>query len=116
MTDENISLGEGINLTVDGNPLHAHRGQTIAVALIASGRRIFRRTRLNGKARELLKYLDYPGSPRAIPVPDTPVRLSETPAEIRHRAPTLGEHTDEVLQELGFSAEEISGYRQARVI
>ena len=53
MTDENISLGEGINLTVDGNPLHAHRGQTIAAALIASGRRIFRRTRVNGKARGL---------------------------------------------------------------
>jgi predicted molibdopterin-dependent oxidoreductase YjgC len=53
MTEENITFGDGINLTVDGNPLHAHRGQTIAAALIASGRRIFRRTRVNGKPRGL---------------------------------------------------------------
>ena len=68
------------------------------------------------KARALLKYLDYPGSPKPIPVPDQPVRLSATPAEIRHRAPTLGEHTDEILQELGFSADEIAQFRLARVI
>ncbi len=68
------------------------------------------------KARELLTYLDYPGSPKPIPVPAQPVRLSATPAEIRQRAPTLGEHTDEVLQELGFSADEIAQFRLARVI
>ncbi len=68
------------------------------------------------KARELLKFIEYPGSPKAALVPNTPVRLSETPGEVRHRAPMLGEHTDEVLRELGFCAEEISGFRASKTI
>jgi crotonobetainyl-CoA:carnitine CoA-transferase CaiB-like acyl-CoA transferase len=30
-----------------------------------------------------------------------PVRFSETPATVREHCPTLGQHTDEVLSELG---------------
>lgn len=68
------------------------------------------------QARELLKYLEYPGSPKPVPVAEQPVRLSATPAEIRHRAPTLGEHTDEVLGGLGFTEDEIAAFRIAGVI
>jgi crotonobetainyl-CoA:carnitine CoA-transferase CaiB-like acyl-CoA transferase len=68
------------------------------------------------KARELLKYVDYPGAPRPVPLADTAMRLSATPGGIRHRAPMLGEHTDEVLGELGFSPEEIKGLRTAEVV
>jgi crotonobetainyl-CoA:carnitine CoA-transferase CaiB-like acyl-CoA transferase len=68
------------------------------------------------QARELLQYLDYPGSPKPIPVPAQPVQLSATPAAIRHRAPTLGEHTDEILVSLGFSLDEIAAFRLAHVI
>lgn len=68
------------------------------------------------QARELLKYLDYPGSPKPVPVADQPVRLSATPAEIRHRAPTLGEHTNDVLVGLGFSLDEIADFRLSQVI
>ena len=53
MTDENITPGEPVTLTVDGERIEARRGQTIAAALIASGRRIFRRTRNAGKPRGL---------------------------------------------------------------
>lgn len=67
-------------------------------------------------ARELFKPLDYPGSAKPVPVANTPVQLSATPGAVRHRAPTLGEHTDEVLLELGFRAEEIAGFRAANVI
>src|SRR6266852_1315938 len=49
------------------------------------------------KARELLRYVDYPGAPRPVPLANTAVQLSSTPGGIRRRAPTLGEHTDEVL-------------------
>jgi crotonobetainyl-CoA:carnitine CoA-transferase CaiB-like acyl-CoA transferase len=44
------------------------------------------------------------------------VRMSATPGSVRRRAPTLGEHTDEVLAELGFSAEEIAGFHREGVV
>jgi crotonobetainyl-CoA:carnitine CoA-transferase CaiB-like acyl-CoA transferase len=68
------------------------------------------------KARGLLKYLDYPGAPRPVPLADTAVRLSATPGGIRHRAPMLGEHTDEVLQEIGYAQEEIRQLRKTEVV
>ncbi len=68
------------------------------------------------KARNLLQYVDYPGAPKSVPLASTPVRLSETPGEIRHRAPTLGEHTDEVLKELGYTNEEIAALRAGGVV
>lgn len=68
------------------------------------------------KARELLKQVDYPGSPAPVPLANTPVRLSETPGGIERRAPTLGEHTDQVLLELGFTGAEIAGWRAQGVI
>lgn len=68
------------------------------------------------QARELLKQVDYPSSPKPVPLANTPVRLSETPGAIERRAPTLGEHTDQVLLELGFTQAEIQNYRALGVI
>jgi crotonobetainyl-CoA:carnitine CoA-transferase CaiB-like acyl-CoA transferase len=60
--------------------------------------------------------VDYPGLPKASPTVKTPVVLSRTPAEIRRRPPTLGEHTDEVMQALGYSAKEIAELRAQKAI
>jgi crotonobetainyl-CoA:carnitine CoA-transferase CaiB-like acyl-CoA transferase len=68
------------------------------------------------KARELLQYVEYPGAPNPVPLANTAVRLSATPGGLRHRAPMLGEHTDEVLREIGYSDEEIAGLRAAAVV
>jgi len=53
MNDYSITPGDAITLTVDGSPVEARRGQTIAAALVASGRRTFRETRMNGRPRGL---------------------------------------------------------------
>ena len=68
------------------------------------------------KAREMLEYVEYPGAPKPVPLANTPVRLSQTPGGIRQRAPMLGEHTDEILRELGYSDAEIAQFRAAEVV
>ena len=43
-------------------------------------------------------------------------KLSATPGAIRAPAPKLGEHTDEVLQELGFTAAKIEALRRDKIV
>jgi formyl-CoA transferase/CoA:oxalate CoA-transferase len=45
-----------------------------------------------------------------------PIRFEKTPGGPRTPAPTLGEHTDQVLDEAGLGADEIAGLRAARVV
>lgn len=45
-----------------------------------------------------------------------PIKLSETPAQYRHSAPKLGEHNEEILTQLGYSAADIEQLRKERVI
>ncbi len=66
--------------------------------------------------RQLLRYMDYPGAPAPVPIAETAVRLSQTPATIRHRAPTLGEHTDQILKEIGYTDPEIAKLREAEAV
>jgi crotonobetainyl-CoA:carnitine CoA-transferase CaiB-like acyl-CoA transferase len=68
------------------------------------------------KARELLRYIEHVGATKPIPLADTAVQLSATPGGIRERAAALGEHTDEVLLELGFSDAEIASLRAAEAV
>ncbi|HEU5295827.1 MAG TPA: CoA transferase [Burkholderiaceae bacterium] len=68
------------------------------------------------RASGILREIAFPGSPRPAPVADTPVRLSETPGAIRGRAPLLGEHTEAILAEIGYSKADVARLRAAGVV
>jgi predicted molibdopterin-dependent oxidoreductase YjgC len=51
-TSAEIERGQAITITVDGHPVPAYAGETIAGALLASGRRAWRHTR-HGQPRGL---------------------------------------------------------------
>jgi crotonobetainyl-CoA:carnitine CoA-transferase CaiB-like acyl-CoA transferase len=45
-----------------------------------------------------------------------PIKFSEAPCRIRRPAPDLGADTEEVLRELGYSAEEVARLRREGVV
>ncbi len=61
-------------------------------------------------AREMAVSVDHPTLGRVRTI-GTPLKLSATPLDPRRRAPRLGEHTDEVLSELGCSTDEVATLR-----
>ncbi len=68
------------------------------------------------RAREMLVDVKHPVI-GTLPLPNTPVKLSRTPGEIKGPSPAVGQHTDQVLGELlGSSGEELQRLREARVI
>jgi crotonobetainyl-CoA:carnitine CoA-transferase CaiB-like acyl-CoA transferase len=46
----------------------------------------------------------------------TPLWFSSTPVSARLSPPRLGEHTDEILNEIGYNAESIRKLKENRVI
>jgi crotonobetainyl-CoA:carnitine CoA-transferase CaiB-like acyl-CoA transferase len=63
------------------------------------------------KGGDFFAAVNFPGVGDA-KVAATPVKLHATPGEVRARPPVLGEHTDLVLRELGYSAAEIDALKQ----
>ncbi len=68
------------------------------------------------QAMGYLKRVPFPGASRDVPIIETPFRMSATPGSIRHRAPLLGEHTDQVLGEIGYDAAQIAGLRANAIV
>ncbi|MBI3213053.1 MAG: CoA transferase [Mycobacterium sp.] len=68
------------------------------------------------QAMGYLQRVAFPGAAHDVPIIETPFRMSATPGTIRRRAPLLGEHTDEVLGDIGYSAADIAGLREREII
>ncbi len=60
------------------------------------------------KARNMLSAVEHPRAEKKYEIPNTPVKLLSTPGGVRRRAPTLGEHSRQVLDRFGFNEEEIT--------
>jgi crotonobetainyl-CoA:carnitine CoA-transferase CaiB-like acyl-CoA transferase len=65
--------------------------------------------------RQMIAEVEQPGSTRRVRIAASPIKMTETPGTVRHRAPLLGEHTRAVLADLGYSEAEITGMIEARV-
>lgn len=65
--------------------------------------------------REMVKELDHPKAGK-IKVTGIPIKLSDTPGEVETAPPVLGQHTQEVLTELGYSDKDLEKLKQEKVI
>ncbi|WP_148252037.1 CaiB/BaiF CoA transferase family protein [Aidingimonas lacisalsi] len=66
-------------------------------------------------AQEMKLEIDQ-GALGRIPVTGFPVKMTESPAAVHHPVPALGEHSRDVLNELGFDDTEIDALREKGVV
>jgi crotonobetainyl-CoA:carnitine CoA-transferase CaiB-like acyl-CoA transferase len=66
-------------------------------------------------ARDMIKQLEHAAA-GAITVLGVPIKLSDTPGAVRTPPPTLGQHTDPILRQLGLSDQEILRLRNERTV
>ncbi|KAJ3150290.1 hypothetical protein HDU86_006681 [Geranomyces michiganensis] len=67
------------------------------------------------KHREMVQEIEHPHAGK-IKLVSIPVKFSETQPTIKRAPPTLGQHTHEVLREIGFSDEDIDSFRADGVV
>lgn len=66
-------------------------------------------------AQEMVLDVEHPGF-GMVRMLGFPVKLSDTPCQVRRTAPELGEHSDAILTELGYGAEALAAFRRDGVI
>ena len=67
------------------------------------------------KARGSVLEVDYPGL-GPVKSAANPIKLSDAPVEMRRKAPSVGEHTIEIMREVGYSDADIAALRDAKAV
>jgi len=65
--------------------------------------------------RQMLQELNHPTAGK-IKVTGIPVKLSDTPGEVKSAPPVLGQHTEEILTALGYSDKDVTKLKGEKVI
>jgi crotonobetainyl-CoA:carnitine CoA-transferase CaiB-like acyl-CoA transferase len=69
------------------------------------------------KSREFFLQVEHPELGQAITYPGFPVKVSGMPYRMQRRAPSVGEHNEEVyIRELGFTRDELARLKASQVI
>ena len=58
----------------------------------------------------------YVGGRSTVPGVANPIKLSDAPVDTRRKSPMVGEHTAEIMREVGYSDGEIAALRDAKAI
>lgn len=66
--------------------------------------------------RKMIVEMENPVSKKREKHVGIPIKLSDTPGSLRTYPPSTGQHTDEILRNMGLSASEISKLRETKVI
>ena len=66
-------------------------------------------------SRDMMLSIPHPQVPD-LKVPGSPLKLADTPPTVRHYPPSLGEHNEEVLTEMGYGKEEVVRFKDEGVI
>ena len=66
-------------------------------------------------ARNMIAEVDHPNVPN-LRFPNSPLKLTDSPATIRRVPPLLGQHNEEILEEAGYSPEKIADLKERGVI
>lgn len=64
----------------------------------------------------MMEMMEHPATGQAVPMMPLPISFSELDTSIRTPPPQLGEHTESIMQSLGFSQDDILDLRSKRVI
>ena len=67
------------------------------------------------QARNMIAQLSHPNVPD-LKIPNSPLKLAETPPDLRRPPPLLGQHNTEILAELGYEPEAIAELQRKGVI